>query len=327
MLAEGSPLKLLVQIPCLNEAETLARTLADLPRQIPGIDVVEVLVIDDGSTDGTAQIARAAGADHVVRLRRNQGLARTFMLGLNESLRHGADVIVNFDADNQYRGEDIPRLIEPILRGEADLVIGDRRVDSIAHFSPTKKLLQGVGSWVVRKLSTTEIPDATSGFRALSREAALRMNVVTDFTYTLETIIQGGKQRLALAHLPVDTNRDSRPSRLFSTTWDYVKRSAVSIVRIYTHYEPLKTFAALGGAFVAVGLMFGGRFLYYYWTYRGQGKIQSLILAAVLLIVGVQVILMGLIGDTIAANRRLIEEILYRQRKQENDKDAGRGAG
>ena len=320
-------MKLLVQIPCLNEAETLARTLADLPRQIPGIDVVEVLVIDDGSTDGTAQIARAAGADHVVRLRRNQGLARTFMLGLNESLRHGADVIVNFDADNQYRGEDIPRLIEPILRGEADLVIGDRRVDSIAHFSPTKKLLQGVGSWVVRKLSTTEIPDATSGFRALSREAALRMNVVTDFTYTLETIIQGGKQRLALAHLPVDTNRDSRPSRLFSTTWDYVKRSAVSIVRIYTHYEPLKTFAVLGGAFVAAGLMFGGRFLYYYWTYRGQGKIQSLILAAVLLIVGVQVILMGLIGDTIAANRRLIEEILYRQRKQENDEDAGRGAG
>lgn len=327
MLAEGSPLKLLVQIPCLNEAQTLAQTLADVPRQIPGIDVVEVLVIDDGSTDGTAQIARAAGADHVVRLRRNQGLARTFMLGLNESLRLGADVIVNFDADNQYRGADIPKLIEPILRGQADLVIGDRQVDSLDHFSPMKKMLQGVGSWVVRKLSTTEIPDATSGFRALSREAALRMNVVTEFTYTLETIIQGGKQRLALAHLPVETNRESRPSRLFSTTWDYVKRSAVSIVRIYTHYEPLKTFAVLGGAFVAVGLMLGGRFLYYYWTYRGQGKIQSLILAAVLLIVGVQVILMGLIGDTIAANRRLIEEILYRQRKQENDENADRGAG
>lgn len=320
-------MKLVVQIPCLNEAQTLAQTLADVPRQIPGIDLVEVLVIDDGSTDGTAQIARAAGADHVVRLRRNQGLARTFMLGLNESLRLGADVIVNFDADNQYRGADIPKLIEPILRGQADLVIGDRQVDSLDHFSPMKKMLQGVGSWVVRKLSTTEIPDATSGFRALSREAALRMNVVTEFTYTLETIIQGGKQRLALAHLPVETNRESRPSRLFSTTWDYVKRSAVSIVRIYTHYEPLKTFAVLGGTFVAVGLMLGGRFLYYYWTYRGQGKIQSLILAAVLLIVGVQVILMGLIGDTIAANRRLIEEILYRQRKQENDENADRGAG
>jgi glycosyltransferase involved in cell wall biosynthesis len=317
-------LKLVVQIPCLNEADTLPRTIADVPRAIPGVDRVEVLVVDDGSTDGTAEAALRAGADHVVRLRRNQGLARAFVLALNESLRLGADVIVNFDADNQYRGEDIPALIAPILNGEADLVIGDRQVETVDHFSPTKKLLQKVGSWVVRKVSNTEIPDATSGFRALSREAALRMNVVTEFTYTLETIIQGGKQRLALAHVPVRCNPQLRPSRLFSNAWDYVKRSAVSIVRIYTHYEPLKTFTWIGAAFLTGGILIGARFLYYWLTYRGQGKLQSLILAAVLLIVGVQVILMGLIGDTIAANRRLIEEILYRQRKEQEAPRNGR---
>lgn len=311
-------MKLVVQIPCLNEAENLPRVLADLPRAIEGIDSIEVLVIDDGSTDGTADVARKCGADHVVRLRHRQGLARVFLVGLSAAVQRGADVIVNFDADNQYRGADIPRLIAPILAQEADFVIGDRGVGTVEHFSPTKRALQRLGSWVVRKVSATDIPDVTSGFRALSREAALRMNVVTDFTYTLETIIQAGKQRLALAHVPVATNAETRPSRLFASTWDYLKRSAASIIRIYTHYEPLKTFSILGFAFLSVGTLIGLRFLYDYWLGLGQGKVQSLILAAVLLIVGVQITLIGLIGDTIAANRRLTEEILYLQRRAAN---------
>jgi glycosyltransferase involved in cell wall biosynthesis len=311
-------MKLVVQIPCLNEAENLPRVLADLPRAIEGIDSIEVLVIDDGSTDGTADVARKCGADHVVRLRHRQGLARVFLVGLSAAVQHGADVIVNFDADNQYRGADIARLIAPILAQEADFVIGDRGVGTVEHFSPTKRALQRLGSWVVRKVSATDIPDVTSGFRALSREAALRMNVVTDFTYTLETIIQAGKHRLALAHVPVATNAETRPSRLFASTWDYLKRSAASIIRIYTHYEPLKTFGILGLGFFSVGTLIGLRFLYDYWVGLGQGKVQSLILAAVLLIVGVQITLIGLIGDTIAANRRLTEEILYLQRRAAN---------
>jgi hypothetical protein len=255
-------------------------------------------------------------------------LARVFLVGLSASVQRGADVIVNFDADNQYRGADIPRLIAPILAGEADIVIGDREVGTVEHFSPSKRLLQRLGSWVVRKVSATEVPDATSGFRALSREAALRMNVVTDFTYTLETIIQAGKQRLALVHVPVATNPESRPSRLFATTWDYLKRSAASIIRIYTHYEPLKTFSVLGLVFVSGGTLLGLRFLYDYWIGLGSGKVQSLILAAVLLIVGVQIVLIGLIGDTIAANRRLTEEILYLQRRaaDRGEREDGRSA-
>jgi glycosyltransferase involved in cell wall biosynthesis len=310
-------MKLIVQIPCLNEAESLPRTLSDLPHEIPGIDDIEVLVIDDGSTDGTSEVARAAHVDHIVRTHRTQGLARAFMIGLSTATNLGADVIVNFDGDNQYRGKDIPALIAPILDDQADMVIGDRQIETIDHFSPTKKALQRLGSWVVRKVSGTDIPDATSGFRAFSREAALRMNVVTEFTYTLETIIQAGKQRLALTHIPIETNEKTRSSRLFSSTWSYVKRSTASIVRIYTHYEPLKTFSILGSVFLLGGLLLAGRFLIYYLFGQGQGKVQSLILASVLLIVGVQVILMGLIGDTIVANRRLIEQILYRARRDD----------
>jgi glycosyltransferase involved in cell wall biosynthesis len=274
-------------------------------------------VIDDGSSDGTSEVARAAGVDHIVRLRRTQGLARVFMTGLAAAIDLGADIIVNFDADNQYRGADIPKLIAPILAGEADFVIGGRHLQSVSEFSATKKTLQRLGSWVVRKVSATDVPDATSGFRALSREAALRMNVVTEFTYTLETIIQAGKQRLALAHVQVSTNAQLRPSRLFSTSWDYLKRSAASIIRIYTHYEPLKTFSLVGLVFFSAGTLIGLRFLYDYWFGFGAGKVQSLILAAVLLIVGVQLAVIGLIGDTIAANRRLTEEILYRLRRTE----------
>jgi len=309
--------KLVIQIPCLNEAPTLPRVLADLPKTIAGVDEIAVLVIDDGSSDGTSEVARAAGVDHIVRLRRTQGLARVFMTGLAAAIDLGADIIVNFDADNQYRGADIPKLIAPILTGEADFVIGGRHLQSVSEFSATKKTLQRLGSWVVRKVSATDVPDATSGFRALSREAALRMNVVTEFTYTLETIIQAGKQRLALAHVQVSTNAQLRPSRLFSTSWDYLKRSAASIIRIYTHYEPLKTFSLVGLVFFSAGTLIGLRFLYDYWFGFGAGKVQSLILSAVLVIVGVQLAVIGLIGDTIAANRRLTEEILYRLRRTE----------
>jgi glycosyltransferase involved in cell wall biosynthesis len=304
-------------VPCFNEEEHLAATLASLPRSVPGFDVVETLVIDDGSTDGTAEVARLADATYLLRFPVNLGLARAFSAGLDAALKLGADVVVNTDADNQYRGADIARLVQPILAGQADMVIGDRAPHRLQHFGPIKRVLQRLGSWVVRQLSGTRVPDAASGFRAFSRRAALKMNVFTDFTYTLETIIQAGKQRLALAHVPVTTNAEIRPTRLFSNTWDYVKRSASSIIRIYTHYEPLKTFTILGLGFFGVGALIGLRFVYDYWFGFGQGKVQSLILAAVLLIVGVQVLLIGLIGDTIAANRRLTEEILYLQRKAE----------
>ena len=309
--------KLIIQIPCLNEAQTLPATIADLPRSIPGIDRVEVLVVDDGSRDGTADVARSCGVDHVVRLRRNKGLAAAFMAGIDASLKRGADFIVNTDADNQYAGREIARLVAPLLAGEADIVIGDRNIAELEHMSWRKRQLQRLGSWVVRQVSNTNVPDTTSGFRAYTREAALRMTVVSEFSYTLESIIQAGKKRMAIAHVPVETNPRTRESRLFDSAFSYIKRSAATIVRIYAMYEPLKVFTYLGLAVFAAGLSISIRFLYYYFTGAGQGKLQSLIASAVLLIVGFQVLVIGLLADVISGNRKLLEDLLYRVRSLE----------
>jgi glycosyltransferase involved in cell wall biosynthesis len=309
--------KLIIQIPCYNEEKTLPITLAHLPREIPGVDQVEVLVIDDGSTDRTVEVARAHGVDHIVRLTNNKGLAEAFMAGLDASLRLGADIIVNTDADNQYNGADIARLVRPILEGKADMVIGDRQVDRVPHFSPVKRKLQKLGSWVVRQVSNTSVPDATSGFRALSREAAMRMNVVSRFTYTLETIIQAGKKNIALTSVPVTTNEKLRESRLFRSNWNYIKRSVSTIFRIYAMYEPLRTFAMIGAMLFGAGVLLGIRFLYYYAIGQGDGHVQSLILAAILTIVGFQVGMIGLLADLIGSNRRLIEDALYRLKRLE----------
>ena len=315
-------MKLIVQIPCLNEADTLPETLAEIPRHIEGVDVVEVLVMDDGSTDGSAELASQHGADHVVRSTRSRGLAATFKVGIDTALRLGADLIVNTDGDNQYPGSAIPRLVGPILRGEADMVIGDRRVATVEHFSFTKKKLQALGSWVVRQVSGTDVPDTTSGFRALTHEAAQRLNLVSDYTYTLETIIQAGKKRLSITHVRIEA-RQTRPSRLIRSNWDYVKRSAATIVRIYAMYEPLKFFSYVGGAFVVPGVALSLRYLYFREILgEGQGHIQSVVLAGVLLILGFMIFLIGLVADINASTRRLLEEALYRQRKLEDRLDA-----
>lgn len=310
------PRKLIIQIPCLNEEEHLAATLKSLPRSIPGVDVVEVLVIDDGSHDRTAEIARQEGADYILRFPNNRGLARAFRAGLDACLRLGADIIVNTDGDHQYDGADIPSLIQPILEGQADMVVGDRDPATVRHFSRGKRLLQHYGSWVVRTLSGTTIPDTTSGFRAFSREAALRLNVISDFTYTIETIIQAGKKRLPVTHVPV-RSYPTRESKLFHSVWEYVKRSASTIVRIYALYEPLKVFSYLGGFLMLAGLIPGIRFVYFYLTGTGGGHIQSLLLTVLLIIIGFQTILIGLVADLIAANRNLIEDVLFRLRCQE----------
>ncbi len=314
-------MKLIIQLPCFNEAETLPRTIPDIPRQIEGVDSVEILVIDDGSRDGTSTIARSLGVDHIVRFPNHRGLASAFNAGIYAALTMGADIVVNTDADNQYNSADIEHLIRPILLGEADVVIGDRNVDSIEHFSFLKRKLQRFGSWVVRQVSGTKIPDATSGFRAYSREAAMRVNILTDFTYTLETIISAGKKRMAIQHIPVRTNPKLRESRLFNNTWDYVKKSIVTIIRIYTHYEPLKIFFYIGSIVFGAGVIIGLRFLYYYIFGNSQGHIQSLILAAVLLIVGFQIYLIGLVSDLIFGNRKILEEILYRQKQFDLEKE------
>lgn len=319
-------MKLFIQIPCYNEAETLPKTLADLPKEIDGIDEIELLVIDDGSTDDTAQVAREHGVHHLVRFNKNKGLAKGFMAGLDACLRLGADIIVNTDADNQYKGSCIKDLVQPILRGEADVVIGDRNTNDIEHFSWSKKKLQKLGSWVVRQVSDTNVPDATSGFRAWSREAALQMNIVSQFTYTLETIIQAGKKDLAITHVGIETNPKLRESRLFGSNWSYIKKSMSTIARIYAMYEPLKTFAYIGAIIFGAGFLVGLRFIFFYLSGNGGGHIQSLILAAILLIVGFQVIIIGLLADVIGSNRQLIENVLYRVRKIQLDiEDIKRG--
>lgn len=306
--------KLIIQIPCLNEAETLPATLRDLPTAIPGIDVIETLIIDDGSKDDTVGVARACGVQHIVRFRRNKGLAAAFMAGIDASVKLGADYIVNTDADNQYDGADIATLLKPLIDGKADICIGDRNIQALAHLTRSRKFLQALGSWVVRQVSNTTVPDTTSGFRAYTREAALRMSIVSDFSYTLESIIQAGKRRMAIAHVPVATNHRTRESRLFDSVFSYIKKSGATIVRIYASYEPLKVFSYIGGTVFGVGFLISLRFLYYYLTGTGLGHLQSLILSAVLMMIGFQVVLIGLVADLISGSRKLLEDLLYRVR-------------
>lgn len=309
--------KLIIQVPCYNEAQTLPITLADLPREVPGFDVVEWLVIDDGSTDDTVEVALAGGVDHIVRMKRNSGLARVFMAGIDACLKLGADVIVNTDADNQYCAADIPALTAPVVEGRADIVVGARPIADIPHFSPIKKLLQRLGSWAVRVASRTDIPDAPSGFRAISREAALRLNVLSEYTYTIETIIQAGRLGMAIESVPVRVNGDLRPSRLVKSMGSYVKRSLVTIARIFMTYKPLRFFMVPGLVFFGLGMITGARFVYYYAIGQGGGHIQSLILTAILLLVGIQLALFGLLAELIGNNRKVLEDIQWRIRTLE----------
>jgi glycosyltransferase involved in cell wall biosynthesis len=310
-------MKLIIQIPCLNEEESLPVTLGELPRHVEGFDAVEWLVIDDGSTDRTLEVARAQGVDHIVRLTNNKGLAQGFQAGLDASLKLGAEVIVNTDADNQYSAADIPKLVAPILRGEADLVIGDREVRSIEHFSPVKKLLQRLGSWVVRRASDTKVPDTTSGFRAYNREAALQVQVVSRFTYTLETVIQAGKMLVAIDHVPIRTNPKLRESRLFGSISSYVRTNAASIFRVYSQYEPLRVFLVAAAAVGLVALVVWARFVILFLGGNGQGHVQSVVLGSMLFVVAVQLAALGVIGDLLAANRVLIQRTLERTRRIE----------
>ena len=310
-------MKLIIQIPSYNEAQALPETLRALPRAIPGIQRIEVLVVDDGSSDDTARVAREAGAHHVVRLGRHIGLAGAFVAGLEASLAHGADIIVNTDADNQYHADDIARLVEPILAGRAEMVVGDRGVRTVRAFSPAKRFLQRLGSWVIAQASGAHTPDATSGFRAITREAALRTLVLSEYSYTLETLIQAGTRRIPVEYVPVRINPPTRPSRLMSGMGGFLANSTATILRAYTMYRPLRVFSIIGGLVFTAGLALGVRYLIYYWRGQGGGHLQSVVLAAVLLIVGFQVLLIGLLADLIGFNRRILEEALYRLRKLE----------
>ncbi|MDP2181976.1 MAG: glycosyltransferase family 2 protein [Actinomycetota bacterium] len=315
--------KLIIQIPCYNEEETLPIALAELPREIEGVDVVEWLVIDDGSVDSTAAVARANGVDHVVRMKRNSGLAKVFMAGIDASLRLGADVIVNTDADNQYCAQDIPKLVAPILDGSADYVIGARPIMDIPHFSPIKKALQRLGSWAVRVASNTEVPDAPSGFRAMTRGTALRLNVLSEYTYTIETIIQAGRAGMQIVSVPIRVNEDLRPSRLVKSIGSYVRRSLITIVRVFMIYKPMRFFMMPGAFMAGLGTIVGLRFVYYYAIGQGGGHIQSLILTAILMVIGVQLVLFGLIAELLGANRKLLEDIQWRTRRLELESQFG----
>jgi glycosyltransferase involved in cell wall biosynthesis len=311
-------MKLIIQIPCLNEEAQLPATLADLPRQVHGFDEVEWLVIDDGSTDRTVEISRERGVDHIVKLTNNKGLASAFQAGLDAALKLGADVIVNTDADNQYSAADIPTLVAPILSGQADMVVGDRNVMAVAHFSATKKRLQRLGSWVVSQAADTGIPDATSGFRAYNREAALGLTVVSKFTYTLESLIQAGRSLVAVEHVPVHTNGKTRDSRLFRSTWSYVRRNMMAIFRIYTGYEPLQVFSLLA-AILALGATAAWSPFLWDWVVHGDrsGHLQSIVLGGVLLVAAVQVFALGVLADLIATQRVVTQRTLERVRRIE----------
>lgn len=312
-------MKVIVQIPCLNEAETLASALVGLPEVIPGVDVIETMIIDDGSEDDTVAVARSLGVDHIVQHRRNLGLARAFASGLETSLRLGADIIVNTDGDNQYPAHYIADLVAPVVNGEADIVIANRQVHQVDHFSPLKRLLQGAGSWLVRTVSGTDVPDAPSGFRAYSREAALRLNILSRYSYTLETIIQAGKMGLTIVSIPVDTNPPTRPSRLQRSAWHFIKAQASTIVRMYAFYEPLRTFSYMALPFLLGGLILLARFAFFYLIgERGIGRFaQSVSIGIGLLLVGLIIALFGVQADVAGKHRQLTQELLYRLRRQE----------
>jgi glycosyltransferase involved in cell wall biosynthesis len=313
-------MKLIIQIACFNEEDTLPETLKALPRKIEGIDEIEVLIINDGSTDRTVKVAEENGANHIISFKRNQGLARSFMAGINACLKYGADIIVNTDADNQYSADDIPKLIRPILEGKADMVIGTRPISRIKHFSLMKKIMQKIGSWLVRKVSRTSILDAPSGFRAISQNSALKLNVFNTFTYTHETIIQAGLKNMAVVSVPVRVNKTTRPSRLFKSIPSYIARSLIAILRMVVVYRPFRFFLTLGLFFLSAGFLVGIRYIYFMLIGSGVGHIQSVILAGVLIGIGFQVILVAFIADLLGVNRKLLEEIQYRLRKMEIDK-------
>ena len=313
-------MKLIIQIPCYNEAETLRIALDDLPRKIDGIDCIEYLIINDGSSDETVEVAREWGVNYVVNFRRNRGLAFGFMAGIDACLRNGADIIVNTDADNQYCGEDIETIVRPILEGKSDIVIGARPIDDTEHFSPLKKKLQHFGSWVVRKASNSDIPDAPSGFRAYSRDAAMRLNVTNEYTYTLETIVQAGRQKIAQTSVPIRTNAELRPSRLFNSMFSYVKKSMLTILRAYMMYLPLKVFTALGMIPFVCGLIIDIRYLFFFFQGLGSGHIQSLLLGSTLLMLGAMIFVIGLLADVISKNRKILEDVQYHVRRLDYDK-------
>lgn len=309
--------KLIIQIPCYNEEHTLPQTVADIPRQIEGIDEVRIMIIDDGSKDRTVEVAKEIGVDYIIRNKHNRGLARTFRAGMDACLKLGADIIVNTDGDNQYAGWDIPKLVKPIVEGKADIVVGDRQTHNVAHFSFGKKLLQKLGSTVVRRLSGTSIPDAVSGFRAISRDAALQLNIISPFSYTIEMLIQAGKKHMAITSVPIETNPKTRESRLFKSIPKFIERSLTTMVRMYAMYQPLRVFFLIGLILSVIGATPVIRFLYFYFTGAGDGHIQSLVIGGVFLLMGFMAFLIGLIADLINFNRQLIEMTLERVRKLE----------